>query len=93
MKLRNKILAMAVVAVAGFNAYLANGLNSNGSDLTLDNLENSAEAYECVREISHYLNGQFVYNSYVLCDASSDDNCDAGGSLSGYNCTGVKRIY
>ncbi len=47
MKLRNKILAMAVVAVAGISAYIANDTKStNLSDLQLKNVEMLAEAQE-----------------------------------------------
>ncbi len=44
MKLRNKILAMAVVAVAGVNVYLANDIQVQKNSLSLLNLENIAEA-------------------------------------------------
>ena len=46
MKLRNKILAMAVVAVAGTNVYLANDIRVQRNELSLLNLENIAEADE-----------------------------------------------
>jgi len=48
MRLRNKILAMAVVAVAGFNTYLANDIRVQRNELSLLNLENIAEANEDV---------------------------------------------
>lgn len=44
MKLRNKILAMAVIAVAGVNVYLANNVQVKKNCLSLLNLENIAEA-------------------------------------------------
>ena len=44
MKLRNRILAMAVVAVAGVNVYLANDIQVQKNSLSLLNLENIAEA-------------------------------------------------
>ena len=46
MKLRNKILAMAVVAVAGVNVYLANDIQVQKNSLSLLNLENIADASE-----------------------------------------------
>ncbi len=46
MKLRNKILAMAIVAVASVNAYLANDVMQQRNDISLMNLENIAEGYE-----------------------------------------------
>ena len=46
MRLRNKILAMAVVAVAGFNTYLANDIRVQRNELSMLNLENIAEAQE-----------------------------------------------
>lgn len=50
MKLRNKILAMALVAVAGVNAYLANDIRVQRNELSLLNLENIAEADEVISE-------------------------------------------
>jgi len=46
MRLRNKILAMAVMAVAGFNTYLANDIRVQRNELSLLNLENIADAQE-----------------------------------------------
>ena len=46
MKLKKTILGLAVVAVAGVNAWLANDVMSAKNDLSLLNLENIAEAYE-----------------------------------------------
>ena len=46
MKLRNKIMAMAIVAVAGVNVYLANDIRVQRNELSLQNLENIAEADE-----------------------------------------------
>ena len=46
MKLKKIILGLAVVAVAGVNAWLANDVMSAKNDLSLLNLENIAEADE-----------------------------------------------
>ena len=46
MKLRNKILAMAVVAVAGVNVYLANDVATAKNYLSFLNLETIADAQE-----------------------------------------------
>lgn len=53
MKLRNKILAMAVVAVAGVNVYLANDIRVQRNELSLLNLENIAEGSEWDHEGSN----------------------------------------
>ena len=62
MKLRNKILAMAVVAVAGVNVYLANDTKTQKNSLSLLNLENIAEA----KDVYKIINGQEYY--YGLAD-------------------------
>ena len=48
MKLKKTILGMAVVAVAGVNVWLANDVNARNNVLSMLNLENIAEATECV---------------------------------------------
>ena len=46
MKLKKTILGLAVVAVAGVNAWLANDVRLAKNDLSLVNLENVADASE-----------------------------------------------
>ena len=58
MKLRNKILAMAVVAVAGFNTYLANDIRVQRNELSLLNLENIADA---VTQAEAIASGEIVF--------------------------------
>jgi len=103
MKLRNKILAMAVVAVAGVNVYLANDAKARNSVVSLINLENVADAYECVVATEHillYSNGTPTRITHVVCDGKRDEiTCDAGfgafGECQGvpYICTGNKIRY
>ncbi len=107
MKLRNKILAMAVVAVAGVNVYLANDVNARNCALSLLNLDNIAEASECVVVTEHILlrsDGTPVRVTYTICDGSDDVTCNVGGSIGTggeykigpfsepFTCTGVKKI-
>lgn len=104
MKLKNKILAMAVVAVAGVNVYLANDVNAKNNALSLLNLENVADASECVYVTEYtlvYSDGTPVRVTYVVCDASSDHLCNVGGNIGSsgewngvpYICTGKKHNY
>lgn len=79
------ILGIAIIAVAGVNAYLANenGLFTDGSDLTMDNLENAAEAAECMDEVADIVNGRVVSYRKVYCDNSSDKTCSINGRTDG----------
>ena len=53
MKLKKTILGLAVVAVAGVNAYLANDVRLAKNQLSLLNLENVAEGQEYVESGTH----------------------------------------
>ena len=59
MKLKKTILGLAVVAVAGVNAWLANDVMSAKNDLSLLNLENVADASEWANEGN--INGVEIY--------------------------------
>lgn len=72
MKLKNKIMAMAVVAVAGVNAYIADDVIAKNSEVSLLNLENMAEATERAGEVWHYgPDGNYSY----ICDGKTEEIC------------------
>lgn len=55
MKIRNYILAIAVVAVAGVNVYSANATKKQANDMQLSNIEMLAEGANCefIRDVYH----------------------------------------
>lgn len=78
MKLRNKILAMAIVAVAGVNVYIANGNQTQNNNFSLLTLENIAEAEECTAW-TEPINGGMVRK--VTCDGACPELCKGYGPL------------
>lgn len=97
MKLRNKILAMAVVAVAGMNVYLANDIRVQRNELSLLNLENIAEAEECKTSVET----QDMYNGHTLVISSNSctnamaiTDYNSGGQVANtYTCDGTNNTY
>ena len=87
MKLRNKIIAIAVVAVAGVNAYLANDMNARNNEVSLMNMENIAEAQEC--EVSELAWGTIDKWKVERCDGSREEICYIFGMYWWHECTGV----
>ena len=84
MKLKKTILGLAVVAVAGVNAWLANDVMSAKNDLSLLNLENIADAQEPGN--GGDCGGVYVINSWSQC-------CNAGGIAKFYECSDGYTYY
>lgn len=69
MKLKHKILAIAVVAVAGINVYIANDMQEQRNNLSLMNLENIAEGFEWWDNFTEWVGEVWDATKWVCQDA------------------------
>ena len=100
MKLKKTILGLAVVAVAGVNAWLANDTNLYNSDLTLENVDQIAGATEIFAEYVLFREDGSI-KKITYCDACGENECvidkNGGGTVVGtgvkYHMFPVKKMY